>query len=329
MKTNYPTNKQTNKQTNKSAILTSIISLVCWTTQQSIRPSLRKHPARVSSAYQHNQEIVATKMQPTDITQYYLFKKLTPIRSFPNSKAIINLKCQIYANEAAVESDLTTVHDHGRIGQIMSEEEHEVRSPGVPFVAPNHPKIWPPPGQSAPINADYTTYKEQLKNTVVCKIVNSTLRVLVVEAIPDCYIKKFQDKDMGTYAGVTVQRFIKHLEQTCGHMSTTALEEEKKVMEELLFDPDAMEVQEVITELREILMVASVVGNAFTPEQLIVFGAQVFWHRCFSSMVLRVIKYTNSTTIFGKACVALHEISHTKSISLTTIIIIISKALTT
>ena len=65
-----------------------------------------------------------------------------PIKSYLTGKAIINLKRQIYDNGAAVESDLTTGHDHSHIGQIMPEEEYKVRSPEVPFVIPNHRGAW-------------------------------------------------------------------------------------------------------------------------------------------------------------------------------------------
>ena len=38
----------------------------------------------------------------------------------------------------------------------------------------------------------------------------------------------------------------------CSHMATTALEEEKKEMEEMVFIPGAMKGQEVITSFRKL-----------------------------------------------------------------------------
>ena len=42
--------------------------------------------------------------------------------SYPTGKQIIKLKCQLYANGAAVESDLTTGHDHGHIGHLCPQQ---------------------------------------------------------------------------------------------------------------------------------------------------------------------------------------------------------------
>lgn len=59
-------------------------------------------------------------------------------------------------------------------------------------------------------------------------------------------INALQDTATGTYSGVTVRKFINHLETTYSHKSISILEEEKKAEKEMVFNPDAMEVQEVI-----------------------------------------------------------------------------------
>lgn len=59
-------------------------------------------------------------------------------------------------------------------------------------------------------------------------------------------------------------------------MSVVMWEEEKQAVEDMVFDPDAMEVQEVILALRELQLVATMSHNQFTLIQLVIFGCKYF-----------------------------------------------------
>lgn len=94
-------------------------------------------------------------MSTKDVTKYFVYTKLTPIRFYPSDRAIIRIKCELYANGAAIELDYTMRHDNGHRGLLMSPEEYELKSPGEPFVIPVHPGAWPPSNYGHPKSADY------------------------------------------------------------------------------------------------------------------------------------------------------------------------------
>lgn len=83
------------------------------------------------------------------------------------------------------------------------------------------------------------------------------IRALIVEAVDDCYISALWDTITCTYSNITIRQFIEYFKQMYWHTSITLLEEERKAVEEMVFDPDAMEIQDIIVALRELQVLAS------------------------------------------------------------------------
>ena len=186
----------------------------------------------------------------------FVYLKLTPIRGCPSGKATIKIKRKTFANLAAVESDYTMAQGHGHLGLGMLPEEYEVRSPGIPFIILPHPGIWLPTDQTAS-TANYYIFQGQRCISQICTEVTSMIRALIVEAVDDCYISALWDTITCTYSNITIRQFIEYFKQMYWHTSITLLEEERKAVEEMVFDPDAMEIQDIIVALRELQVLAS------------------------------------------------------------------------
>ena len=214
------------------------------------------------------------------ITDVFPHKTLVKCSSPPTLHEVLKLKKQVYANASNVKSVIGHA-THGHIGQVMPEEQY-LQLPGIiePWVDPPQPARWPPERRipTADYQREHTEHQEAKNIFEKCAQLNSALIACMVEAINEDDISDLRCSMTGAY-NTTAKAILEHLTTNYSYITEAQLQTEAGKIRSIQYDPDNMNVGEVITKLEELQNLATAAGRDYSRQQLVHMGVDVF-RRC-------------------------------------------------
>ena len=151
-------------------------------------------------------------------------KALTKIVGQPTPLALQRLRTELIANAMAVPSTRGG-GINGHLCLLLTDEEYEDLSPGVPFDAPVHPGPVPDHhanATNAQIAQANSAYDRLILDTDKYLLVQNALRAQILEAVEPIYYDILRNRDFG-FARVKPIQILQHLQQKFGKVTTSDL----------------------------------------------------------------------------------------------------------
>jgi hypothetical protein len=105
--------------------------------------------------------------------------------------------------------------NHGHLALVMSDADYQQLT-GAAFIIPNHPGPNPAPGATQPqINENNRLHTNAIAEHKTYKDTETTLKQMLLKAVPNTYIKELQDQLLG-YAQLTTRDLLAHLDANYG-----------------------------------------------------------------------------------------------------------------
>jgi hypothetical protein len=149
--------------------------------------------------------------------------ELTPIDGKPSAATIKQLKKELYANSRSVHCELGG-GVNGYLDIVMPPAAYFTRA-GTTFIVPIHPGTQVAHGlnaTAAQITEANRLYDRAKAAFATYKLVNESLRQMLLTAVNPLYYQSLEDDDFG-YADVTIPALIVHLATTYGTINATDL----------------------------------------------------------------------------------------------------------
>ena len=215
----------------------------------------------------------------SNITDGFPHKTLDKCSSPPTLIDVLTLTQQIYANASSVESEIS-VGNYGHLGQVMPEEQYlQLNDVTDPWEHPEHPGRWPPRRiPAADYQREHAEHQEAKKIAEKCAQLNSALIACMVAAVHKDDISDLRCPATGAY-NITARDFLEHLTTNYSYITEAQLQAEAGKVTNLHYDPDNMNVGQVITLLQELQHLATAAGREYSRQQLVHMGVDVF-RRC-------------------------------------------------
>ena len=170
--------------------------------------------------------------------------------------------------------------NHGCLGQIMPEDTY-IALAGVPYIMPVDPGPWQPPAggafpttvQMEQHRADRIEQKEQAKTA---RELERALKRMIIQAVPERYLAVLRSPLTGGYDGHTVREMLTHLRNTVAKLTPKQLHDEYDRIAKSVFDPDNMEVTQILTEIQFLGRLATAVDLEYSDPQLVALAINIF-----------------------------------------------------
>ena len=215
---------------------------------------------------------------PTDVTNNFPLKELPSWRhnTKVTYKNFIALERDVYACASSVPSTAGG-GNHGCLGQVMPTDDYLTLA-GEAYVRPEHP------GElDLPARANYNEQwryteerKEQKARAEQARDLEHALKRMIVQAVPERYLAVLRNHQTGAYENHSVRQILTHLRSTVAKMTDEELQEEYDSIAATTFDPDGMEVTEVLAKIRDLGRLAATIDNPYTDTQLINLAIKIF-----------------------------------------------------
>ena len=212
-----------------------------------------------------------------NITVNFRYKTLSKCSNPLKLADVLRLKQQIYANAASIKSEISHPN-HGHLGQVMPEEDYlALNNVHEAWIDPVHPGRWPPERRivAADLEREHTAYKEAKKVAITCANLDSALIACMIEVINDDDIAELRCPHTGAY-NVTARAMLEHITANFSYISEADLQAEATKIRTITYDPDTMNVGEIITKLTDLQRLATAAGNEYSRQQLVRMGVDVF-----------------------------------------------------
>lgn len=167
-------------------------------------------------------------------TESFPHQQLTaiPQGDKPNYVNLKELKQQLNANAMAIPSTRGG-GQHGMLALVIPPTTYDALANTQPWVNAVHPGIEPihaNAATAAQITETNRKYKQDLQEFMLISTVAAHLKKLLIEAVPDTFLKAKRDHLFG-YANVTVLQLLTHLDLTYGTITATDLDLNEANME--------------------------------------------------------------------------------------------------
>ena len=142
------------------------------------------------------------------------------------------------------------------------------------------PARWPPERRipTAEYQQEHAEHQEAKNIFEKCTQLNSALIACIVEAINENDISDLRCFMTGAY-NTTAKAILEHLTANYSYITEAQLQAEAGKIRSIQYDPDNMNVGDVITKLKELQDLATAAGREYSRQQLVHMGVDVF-RRC-------------------------------------------------
>lgn len=215
---------------------------------------------------------------PDKVTTNFPLLTFQSWRHLPNInyKNFIELQKDTYACASSVPSNAGG-GNHGCLGQVMPEAEY-LRLAGVPYVRTQFPNVQDIPQrmnnfEQYRVELERRRQQEQAERE---RDLEQALKRMIIQAVPERYLAVLRNRQTGAYEGHSVRQMLDHLRTTVAPLTYEEVEEEYNRIGATNFDPDGMEVTEVIAEVRDLGKLAETINVPFNEAQLTNLAIKVF-----------------------------------------------------
>jgi hypothetical protein len=150
---------------------------------------------------------------------------LTPLDpdSPPTAWTVRTLRNELYANARSIESKLGG-GEHGHMGMLMTETAYiKISQGGKPYVFPEEPKVPTYEGEAATRDQLREDYKEAMATYQTARDLQTKLRKLMLQAIPEIYITNLRHP-LVRFSNTHPRAILQHLMKEYGHITPEDLE---------------------------------------------------------------------------------------------------------
>ena len=218
---------------------------------------------------------------------FFPHDNLSVIIGQPDYESLHKMKKQLKANAMAVPSTLGG-GQHGLLGLVLTPAEYAIIS-AVPFVREAYPGalLFPVGTSNVQSRMLEDAYKKRMKNYEACVGVEKALIQQIVKAVHEDWLKPLYNAQTDTIQG-TVQDILTYLFQTYGHINARALNKKENTVKEMSYDPVTDPMDNIFTEVQELMDFATAAGAPYSREQIINIAYNIIGkHRVFNDAIIR------------------------------------------
>lgn len=201
-------------------------------------------------------------------SSYFKYKTPTPIRGLPTCSALKRLKKELQANASSVETDLGG-GNHGYLGLVLTDQEHNSIPDTQPFVPPTYPPPLVIPSTATAIEALQMKeqHNEQKRLCLECKNVEKALLRHAQEALEDKHVAALVDPYTNLITADITQT-LDYLFCNFGKVSSEeALQRKAEVMEMTWLPSDPIIL--LTKPLEDLNKLVNHAGVPLTPKQIL------------------------------------------------------------
>ena len=102
------------------------------------------------------------------------------------------------------------------------------------------------------------------------------LKRMIIQAVPERYLAALRNRQTGAYEGHSVRQMLEHLKTTVAPLTFEEIEEEYNRIGATNFNPDGMEVTQIIAEIRDLGKLAETINIPYHDAMLTNLALKVF-----------------------------------------------------
>ena len=229
-------------------------------------------------------------MTTTSVTADFPLQEFTSWQHIrrPNIIQVLKLQRDINACASSVRSSAGG-GNHGCLGQVMATADY-LDLTGQAYITPQHPGAFAPEGLRITAVQQITlheAHKTQVEQARRARELENALKRMIIEAVPSRYLSYLRDPTTGSYDGQSVRQIMAHLKGTVATLTDDELRDEHDRIATMNFDPDGMEVSEVMADIKFLAKLAEVIDNPFSDAQLMRLALKVFTNCGYFTQGLR------------------------------------------
>ena len=119
-------------------------------------------------------------------------------------------------------------------------------------------------------------HKSQVEQARRARELENALKRMIIAAVPSRYVSYLRHPDTGSFDAQSVRQIMAHLKRTVATLTDDELRDEHDKIAAMNFDPDGMEVSEVMADIKFLAKLAEVIGNPYSDAQLMRLALKVF-----------------------------------------------------
>jgi hypothetical protein len=207
------------------------------------------------------------------VTTYFEFPTLTKVHGEPTYESLQEIKDEIKANAASVES-LLGGGLNGHLGLVLTPQEY-TRVNAEPYIKPDHPGILNiPQNATAPVALRMKTQFEESKRLWREAVdIERAIIKQIVKAVEPKFLKSLRNTTTNVITK-SIPEILQYLFRKFGAIDSEQLMTEERTVRDIVYnlqDPLVI-LYDAIEELERLGVAAE---NPYTPKQLIAFGLEV------------------------------------------------------
>lgn len=209
-------------------------------------------------------------MTDSDFTKLFAHKTLTRIIAEPNYESLSTMYREIKANATSIATTLGG-GSHGHLGLVMSPAAYHLEAPNTPYIRPQHPgELQPPQGTQFELFEARRQHELLLKAFKDSNHLERQLIQQIIDAIDPAYTNCIKARRTGLI-NMTIHEVIAKLFELYGDITPQTLNDKRKEVTELTFDP-SKQIDTIFNDIDDFALMAEAAGVPETASQLINLG---------------------------------------------------------